>query len=358
MKFALTGGGTGGHTYPVIAVAEQLRERVDTELVYYGTEHGPERAVAEEHDIEYRVVPASQVRGRSPLRVIRGLWNLWRGSRIAKKRLVEDRPDAVFATGGYAAAPLGRAARSKKIPLVVFLPDVRPGWAVRLMQRYATTVTCAVEGSLPYLPESKSVVTGYPVRRQFIEATREDGVRRFGLAPGVQTLLIAGGSLGAHQINLVVSEALPRLLERMQIIHVSGRDEYAWLERERSQLPVWQQERYHLHAYTEEMAYGMAAADLAVMRAGASTLGELPAQGLPAILIPGGFSDQNANAAYLVDRGAAVTLSGDEIGGLSDLVIDLLDDDVRRAEMAQAMRALGQTDAAASIASILREAAS
>ncbi len=358
MKFVLTGGGTGGHTYPVIAVAEQLRERVGTELIYYGTEHGPERAVAEEHDIEYRVVPASQVRGRSPLRVTSGLWNLWRGSRIARKWLAEDQPDAVFATGDYAAAPVGRAARAKKIPLVVFLPDVRPGWAVRLLQRYATTVTCAVEGSLQYLPESKSVVTGYPVRRQFIEATREDGARRFGLAPGVQTLLIAGGSLGAHQINIVVKDALPRLLERMQIIHISGRDEYAWLERERSQLPVWQQERYRLHAYTEEMAYAMAASDLAVMRAGASTLGELPAMGLPAILIPGGFSDQNANAEYLVERDAAMTLRGDEIGGLEDLVLDLLNNDVRRAEMAQAMRALGRTDAAATIATILREVGS
>ena len=356
MKFALAGGGTGGHLYPAIAVAEQLRERLDTELVYYGPEHGPERAVAEEHDIEYRVVPASQVRGRSPLRMTRGLWNLWRGSQIAKRLLSEDRPDAVFATGGYAAAPVGRAARAKRIPLVVFLPDVQPGWAVRLLQRYATTVTCSVEGSLQYLPESKTVVTSYPLRRQFIEATREDGFRRFGLAPGVQTLLIAGGSLGAHQINIVVKDALPRLLERMQIIHISGHDEYAWLERERTQLPVWQQERYHLHAYTEEMAYAMASADLAVMRAGASTLGELPALGLPAILIPGGFSDQSANAAYLADRGAAMTLRSADIGGLADMAIDLLDNDMRRAEMAMAMRALGRTDAAAVIAGILRGA--
>jgi len=354
MKFALTGGGTGGHTYPVIAVAERLRERVGTELVYYGTEHGPERAVAEEHDIEYRVVPASQVRGRSPLRVSRGMWNLWRGTRTAKRWLSEDSPDAVFATGGYAAAPVGRAARSKKIPLVVFLPDVRPGWAVRLLQRYATTVTCSVEGSVPYLPAKKTVVTGYPVRRQFIEATREEAIRRFGLTPGVQTLLIAGGSLGAHQLNRAVSDELPRMLERMQIIHVSGRDEYAWLERERERLPAWQQDRYHLHAYTEEMAYAMAAADLAVTRAGASTLGELPVMGLPAIVIPGGFSDQAANAAYLTDQGAAVTLQGNELGGLVDLTNELLNDDQRRAEMAEAMRALAKTDAAAEIAGILQ----
>lgn len=358
MKFALAGGGTGGHAYPALAVAERLRERVDTELVYYGTEHGPERAMAEEQEIEYRVVPAAQLRGRSPLRVSRGLWNLWRGSSTARNWFRDDRPDAVFATGGYGAAPIGRAARQERIPLVVFLPDVKPGWAVRLLQRYANTVACSVDGSLPYLSSSKAMVTGYPVRRQFNEATREEGIRRFGLAPEVQTLLIAGGSLGAHQINLVINESLPQLLPRMQIIHVSGRDEFGWLDRERDQLPDWQRDRYHLHAYTEEMAYAMAAADLAVMRAGGSTLGELPATGLPAIVIPGSFSDQSANAEYLEDRGAAQVLTGAAIDDLADTVIALLDDDERREAMAQSMRDVAEPDAAGRIASLLREVTS
>ena len=357
MRFALAGGGTGGHAYPALAVAERLRERMDTELLYYGTEHGPERALAEEQEIEYRVVPAAQLRGRSPVRLSRGLWQLWRGSRVARDLFRGDRPDAVFATGGYGAAPIGRAARQQRIPLIVFLPDVRPGWAVRLLQRYASTIACSVDGSLPFLNASKAVVTGYPVRRQFFEATREEGIRRFGLEPEVQTLLIAGGSQGAHQINLVIHESLPRLLPQMQIIHISGRAEFDWLERERGQLPEWQRSRYHLHAYTDDMAYAMAAADLAVMRAGASTLGELPAIGLPAILIPGGFSDQSANAAYLEERGAATTLSSASIDRLADEVIALLEDDGRREAMALAMSDIGEPDAASRIASLLREAA-
>jgi UDP-N-acetylglucosamine--N-acetylmuramyl-(pentapeptide) pyrophosphoryl-undecaprenol N-acetylglucosamine transferase len=356
VKFALAGGGTGGHAYPALAVAERLRERVDTELVYYGTEHGPERALAEEQEIDYRVVPAAQFRGRSPVRVTHGAWSFYRGSRVARRWFREDRPDAVFATGGYGAAPIGRAARQQRIPLIVFLPDIKPGWAVKLLQRYANTVACSVDGSLPYLNSSKAVVTGYPVRRQFSEATRDEGIRRFGLDAAVQTLLIAGGSLGAHQINLQVSEALPRLLPRLQIIHVSGRDEFDWLDRERNRLPDWQKERYHLHAYTEEMAYAMAAADLAVMRAGASTLGELPAMGLPAILIPGGFSDQSLNASYLEERGAAVVLTSATIDRLTDDVEGLLDDGERRDAMSEAMRAVSQPDAASRIANLLREA--
>ncbi len=360
MKFGLAGGGTGGHAYPAIAVAEVLRAGApanNTEVVYYGTLNGPERRAATDASIPYRVVPASQVRGRSPIRVSTGLWRLWRGSRIAAQLLREDRPDAVFATGGYAAAPLGRACRSEGVPLVVFLPDAYPGWAVRFLARYATKVACAVEAAVEHLPAEKTVVTGYPVRRQFVEATREEGLKRFGLDPALPTVLVAGGSLGAHTINLSIAESLRTLLDRVQLLHISGRDEEHWLAREREKLPDWLRARYHLIPYTEEMAYAMAASDLAVTRAGASTLGELPMAGLPAILIPGGFSDQHLNADYLADRGAAVTLPHAEVERLGTLIFELLDAHSRREAMATAMRALARPDATERLAGLLREVA-
>ena len=357
MKFALAGGGTGGHAYPAIAVAERLREIEGDTIVYYGTEHGPERAVAEQAGFEYRMIPASQVRSRSPLRLATGLVHLWQGTNVAARALREDRPAALFATGGYAAAPVGRAAKQVGVPLLVFLPDVRPGWAVRFLARYATRVACSVEGSLDSLPKGRSLVTGYPVRKQFLEATREEGIARFGLDPALRTVLIAGGSLGAHQINLAVSEVLRDLLERAQVIHISGVDEEVWLQREREKLPDWLRERYHLHAYTEEMAYAMRAADLAVTRAGASTLGELPVTGLPAIVIPGSFSDQHLNAAYLAREGGALMLETARLDELGGLIGTLLDDADRREAMAAAMRGLARPDAAQHLANLLREVA-
>lgn len=360
MKFGLAGGGTGGHAYPAIAVAEVLRAGApanNTEVVYYGTLNGPERRAAAEASIPYRVVPASQVRGRSPIRVGTGIWRLWRGTHVAAGLLREDRPDAVFATGGYAAAPIGRACRSEGIPLVVFLPDTYPGWAVRFLSRYATKIACSVEASLEHLPAEKTVVTGYPVRHQFLEATREQGIKRFQLDPALQTVLVAGGSLGAHTINLSIAESLRALLDRVQLLHICGRDEEHWLARERDKLPEWLRARYHLHAYTDEMAYAMAAADLAVTRAGASTLGELPMAGLPAVVIPGGFSDQHYNADYLADRGAAVTLPHAEVERLGALIFELLDDQTRREGMATAMRALARPDATERLANLLREVA-
>ncbi len=354
MRFALAGGGTGGHAYPAIAVGEELRREFDTELLYYGTPRGPERSIAERFDIPYREVHGAQLRG-SPFRMMRGVAALLKGSREAGRHLCNDQPGAIFATGGYAAAPVGRAAKKHRVPLVVFLPDVQPGWAVRFLARYATTVACSVEASLSSLPTGTSVVTGYPVRRQFAEATRDEGIRRFGLVPDVATLLIAGGSLGSHHLNTVVGGALRDLLARTQIVHIAGLAEEAWLSRERDRLPDWQRERYHLLAYTEEMAWAMAAADLAVTRAGASVLGELPAAGLPAVVIPGHFSDQHRNAAFLVERGAARVLPERDIDTLPAVVAQLLDDAPERERMCVAMRELARPDAASRLAMLVQE---
>ena len=357
MRFGLAGGGTGGHTYPAVAVAERLRERGGAELFYYGTPGGLERDVAAAEGFEYRPVRASPVRSRSPWRIARGALNLARGYGEALRWLDLDEPRAVFATGGYAAAPVGRAARRRGIPLLVFLPDVRPGWAVRSLQRQATAIACSVSDSLEFLPGAKTVVTGYPVRREFLEAQREEGARRFGLDPALSTLLVTGGSQGAHHINLVIAGALRRLLEQTQIIHVAGRDEEAWLARERGRLPEWQRARYQLRAYTEEMAWAMAASDLAVTRAGASALGELPAAGLPAIVIPGDFSDQRDNADFLARHGAAIALASSEVDRIEDEVLRLVRDDAARQAMAQAMARLARPEAASKLADMLVELA-
>ena len=353
--YALAGGGTGGHAYPSLTVGEQLRMR-GAGLVYYGSEQGPERALAEDAGITYRSIPASQVRG-GPKRILLGSLSMLRGRRVALASLRADRPAALFATGGYAAAPVGWAAPGARVPLLVFLPDVVPGWAVRFLARYATLIACSVDASLRSLPAAKTVVTGYPVRGQFTLATRAEGIARFSLDASLPTLLVTGGSLGAHRINAAIAAALPRLLAVAQVIHICGRDDAGWLANERSELPEAVRERYHLHAYTEQMAWAMAAADLAVTRAGASTLGELPVAGLPAVVVPAGFSDQEFNARYLADRGAAIVVENDALDQLEPEAVRLLVDSDARREMGQAMRGLARADAATRLATLMEEIA-
>jgi UDP-N-acetylglucosamine--N-acetylmuramyl-(pentapeptide) pyrophosphoryl-undecaprenol N-acetylglucosamine transferase len=228
---------------------------------------------------------------------------------------------------------------------------------VRFLGRHATKVACTVDASLASLPSGKGVVTGYPVRAQFAQATRAEGIARFGLDPALRTLLVTGGSLGAHRINAAIAEALPRLLVQAQVLHVTGREDGEWLTEQRELLPPDLRSRYHVYPYTEDMAYAMAASDLAVTRAGASTLGELPIMGLPAIVIPGAFSDQQVNAQYLVQRGAAVMLGSDELVRLEGEVLRLLNDDTTRDAMAAAMRALARPDAAERLATLMQEIA-
>jgi UDP-N-acetylglucosamine--N-acetylmuramyl-(pentapeptide) pyrophosphoryl-undecaprenol N-acetylglucosamine transferase len=356
MRYALAGGGTGGHAYPSITVGEELRASRHADLVYYGTDHGPEHALAEDASIRFRGIPASQVRG-GPKRMVTGGMNLFRGKRRMAAYIREDRPAALFATGGYAAAPVGWAAHQQHVPMLLFLPDVHPGWAVRFLGRYAAKVACSVDAATRSLPAAKTVVTGYPVRPQFHHATREEGRARFGLDDALPVLLVTGGSLGARAINQAIARALPRLLERAQVLHVCGRTEEPSLTEARARLPEVQRDRYHLQAYTEDMAWAMAASDLAVTRAGASTLGELPIAGLPAIVIPGGFSDQQLNAAYLEERGAAVALSPDALEQLEATTLRLLDDAETRGRMAEAMRRLAQPEAAARLANLMEEMA-
>lgn len=368
---ALTGGGTGGHAYPSIAVAERLRARGEADLVYYGSAHGPERALAESANIPFAAFPAAPMRGRSPARLAGGAFALWRGSRAVGGQIKRDRPAAMFATGGYVAAPAGRAARRHGVPLLVFLPDVKPGWAVRLLSRYATRIACSVDASLPYLSDDGVEVTGYPLRGQFADlgaatgdaADRQAAIRaeirsELGLQPELPTLLVTGGSLGAHLINRAVADGLRALLEDFQLIHVSGRDEEAWLRHERDALPDWLRERYLLFGYTEEMARLMSAADLGVTRAGASVLGELPAAGLPALVVPGAFSDQMDNAVYLSAAGAAEVVPQARLDELMPRARALLRDEAQRHTMRTAMRGLARPDAADRLADLLTEMAS
>jgi UDP-N-acetylglucosamine--N-acetylmuramyl-(pentapeptide) pyrophosphoryl-undecaprenol N-acetylglucosamine transferase len=362
LRLALAGGGTAGHVYPCLAVAAALRQRLAQRdeplaLLYLGVRGRVDEQILAGEGIDFRAVRASALRVRSPLRFAKGLVDLALGAVQARGHLSRFRPQAVFATGGYAAAPVALAARSLKRPLLVYLPDIRPGWAVRMMARLATRVAATTEESLPYLPRGKAAVSGYPVRPDFLQAAKEEGRRRLGLDAAAKTLLVSGGSLGAHSVNMTIADNLPKFLDLCQLVHLSGAADFDGLRRHADALPEAVRRRYHLHAYLPEMPWAMAAADLALMRAGASTLGELPLAGLPAVLVPGAFSDQAANASYLSDHGAAIVLPEARLAEAVSIVKGLLQDEARLTAMSAAMRSLARPDAADRIAAMLMEIA-
>lgn len=361
MRLALTAGGTGGHIFPALAVYEAARERFGPalEVAFFGPEDRGERQLIEARGIPFHVVPAGQVRGRGPRGLARTGWRLGRGVFAAVRSLRRFRADVVFSTGGYGSFPCSVAARILRRPLVVYLPDVSPGWAVRAETRLATVMATTTEAALAHLPRKKTRVTGYPVRPAFFARTKQEARAALGLPAEAPIVLVAGASQGATAINEAVFSALDRLTESAIVLHVTGQAGIAEAEAQRHALGLARSARYHPAAFRDDLPTVMVAADLAVMRAGASVLGELPAAKLPALLVPGTFAGghQRDNARWLADHGAAEILEEEHLGELAERVEALVRAPERLAAMRDAAAALARPSASADIVRILEEVA-
>ncbi len=363
MRVAFCGGGTGGHVFPALTVASALRKHYggSLELLYIGVRGKNDRELVTREAIAFRSVLAGPLRASSPLSIIGGLFKLSVGTLQAYRILGQFHPDVVFATGGYGSVGVGLAAWLRRKPLLLFLPDVEAGIAVRLLTRFARRIAVTVPPALEVVPKDKAELIGYPVRGSFFDAEPDDARQKLGLHPSLPTLLIAGGSTGASRINDAVGEWIGDFLRIGQVVHICGTRDQPKIEAQRGGLPEDLQERYHLHGFLyEEMPLALAAADLGIMRAGASTLGELPAAGLPAILIPGEFdggSNQRDNARFLEESGGTVTLSQARINKLQTTVVDLLGDSRRRQGMKKALAGLARPYAADRLAHLVAKVA-
>ena len=323
--------------------------------------------------VPFTAVPAAGVAGVGARALPGNLWKLSLGFSAARRVIRKFRPDVLFFTGGYVAVPVALAARlpvrGQTRPRTLFyVPDIEPALAVRSLVRFADHIAVTTEDSRAYYPDHPKVtVTGYPVRPELKTWDPDAARRTIGLVPDLPTLLVLGGSRGARSINHAVLNILSELLQVMQVVHVSGHTDWQAVEEARQKLALdgsLSQEiltRYHAYPYLhEELGAAMTAADLIVSRAGASTLGELPMFGLPAILVPYPYAwrYQQVNARYLAEKGAAVVVDDNQLSTrLWSEVRQLMDDGERRNRMQQAMRALAQPKAASSIARILQDLA-
>jgi len=310
--------------------------------------------LAERTGLRFVGVPAGGLHGLAPWQVSRNLVKLMRGWGAAYRLGRRERPAALFATGGYASVPVALAARALRVPILLYLPDIEPGLAVRIIARMAARVAVTVEDSCAYFPSRKVVVTGYPVRAEFYGLDRAEARAGLGLLPDELVLLVMGGSRGARSINQALSGVLEQVLGLAQVVHVSGELDWPWVVEWREALPPALRERYHAFPYLHErMGSALAAADLALCRAGASTLGELPFFGLPAVLVPypHAWRYQRVNADWMVGRGAAVCLDDGRLPEqLLPALRELFGDQDRLRGMAGRMRALARPDAAARLA--------
>lgn len=359
MKLALTAGGTGGHIFPAMAVLDAARSRYGEglEVRFFGPDSRGEREMVAPHGLSFERIPSAAVRGKGPLQLLRGALSLATGIALATAKFLRWRPDVVFSTGGYASFPATVAARLTLRPLVVYLPDVTPGWAVRAEARLATRMATTADAALAHLPASKTTVTGYPVRQAFFDTSRDEARAVLGLPANARMLLVAGASQGARSINAAIFEGLPALTRACFVAHVTGSADLDTAEQVRATLPAEQQARYVPAAFRSDLPVAMLAADLAIMRAGASVLGELTAAGLPALLVPGTFAGghQADNARWLADQGAAEVVTEEQLENLGPRALALLGNPSRLQEMRARAASLVRPGAAEAIVDILVE---
>jgi UDP-N-acetylglucosamine--N-acetylmuramyl-(pentapeptide) pyrophosphoryl-undecaprenol N-acetylglucosamine transferase len=363
VKVVITGGGTGGHTSPGLAVAAVLRER-GLDCAWIGSRHGIEARRAPDASIPFHPIATGKLRRYWSwqnltdlgLRVPAGLGQAWR-------LLGRLRPDVVFATGGFVALPVVLAAAARRIPVIIHEQTAVPGLANRIAARLARRIALTFPESGARFPAERCVVTGNPLRPELRGGVRERALERFGLDAAVPLVYVTGGAQGAHRINRAVGMALPALTDAAQIIHQCGDNpqtgDRAWLEARRAELGLEREARYRIVPYVgAELADVYAAAQLVVGRAGAGTVNECCQLGLPALYIPlpGARGDeQTANARLVEAAGGCAVLPEAELTPerLGATVRELLSAPQRLKEMGERARTLARPDAAQRLADLL-----
>ena len=342
--------------FPAIAVAQALsRKEPDVAVLFAGRREGIEARTVASYGMRFAAIPAAplyteQVWRNWTLPVVLGaaLYQSWR-------LLDRFKPDVVLGTGGYVSVPLITAAGLARVPIVLQEQNLMPGRATRILARFARTVATAYPESSRFLRAAPTVVTGTPVRTEFWR-------RRDDFPAQPRTILVLGGSQGAHRLNRALADILPWLLDRpdLAIMHQTGPREIDAMQAVKAALPAAAAARYEPFAFVPDLADRIRAADLVISRAGASTLSEVSAIGIPMILVPYPYAGghQRLNVTPYASAGAAAVIPDEEVQGrLRGVLTSVIDDEARYRKMVEAMRGLGRPYAAEEVVRLLHQAA-
>jgi len=350
MRAILAGGGTGGHVIPALAIAQELTKQFGAEILFIGTARGIENRLVPAAGFPLQLVEVGALKNVSLARRVKTLFDLPRAIMTASKMIRDFVPDVVIGVGGYASGPAMLAANIRGVPTLAFEPNVVPGFANRAVARWVSAAAVHFEETCKYFRNCH--VTGVPVRRAFFDIIP----RRMG---GTPTLLVFGGSQGAHAINQALVESLPGLLERipgLEIIHQTGERDFAEVNDAYVRAGV----QGEVARFIDDMPGKFSRADLVVCRSGASTVAEITAAGKPAVFVPfprAADDHQNVNARALERAGAAIVVEESKLEAayLVDTITALLVDQARLERMSQAARSLSHPQAVEDIARLVHQ---
>lgn len=358
--YFVTGGGTGGHIYPAIAIADAL---TDSKVYYVGNKRNMEFELATKKGYKFLHVSIKGMPRKLSLRLF--MWGIKLVKAIIRsiRYIKKYKPNAVFATGGYVSAPMIFACIITKTPYIMHDCDAMPGLVTRRLSKRAKYVTLAFENAKKYIPNKKSVVTGNPIREGFKTISKTDAKQTLGLSDNKVTLCIMGGSQGAKSVNNTTIELLKEFSQEMnlQIIFQTGKKNYEdVIERVRQIYPSFEQDKnITIRPYFEDMVSVLKSSDIVVSRAGSLSLSEICASDTAPILIPYPYAaanHQRINAKYLLDMGACIYIEDKELepNRLRETIMELLNNPIKMNYLKQNASHLAKYNAAEEIVKLLK----
>lgn len=353
MRVLMTGGGTGGHIYPAIAIADKIMEKTeDSEILFVGTEHGLEKNLVPHAGYDIEFVTVSGINRKNLLKNVKVLAKYNKGKKQARKIIEDFKPDICIGTGGYASGPVVRVAAAMGVPCFIQEQNAFPGITNKMLEKHVKNVFLGFEEAASYFkhPE-KHIVSGNPVRADFMNFDRETARNNLGLSEDRVMLLSFGGSQGAGRINKAMMEVVKKFNgnENIQVYFCTGKSYYEPIKTELEDMEINLESNIHIMEYISDMQNYLSAADLVVARSGALTISEIAICGTPSILIPSPNvtgDHQTFNAKAIADKGGAILLPESELDG-ERLVLEiekLTEDKEKLKEMSEKAAGCAQVD--------------
>ncbi|SCG83210.1 undecaprenyldiphospho-muramoylpentapeptide beta-N-acetylglucosaminyltransferase [Proteiniborus sp. DW1] len=365
MKALITGGGTGGHIYPALAIARKIKmEYKNVDILYVGTEKGLEAEIVPKEGFKFKTIRVKGFSRKLSKDTFKSIKELFLGLNDAKKVIKEFKPDIVIGTGGYVCGPIVLTAALKKIPTIIHEQNAFPGVTNRILSRFVDKVAGSFEESRKYFKDvNKLVITGNPIRQDIVGYNKEVAYKDLNIDPNRPFVLCFGGSGGQKKLNDAMLDVIVNNKNNtsIQIIHVTGKRLYdSFMEGLKQKGVDKLTDNIRIYPYFFEVPKALSIADVAITSGGAIAIAEITAVGIPSILIPKAYTTENHqeyNARALEKNGAGIVILEKDLNGelLNKEIINLLSDKIKLKEMAERSRKMGIINADDRILNILRE---
>ena len=362
MKALITGGGTGGHIYPALSVADKLSEK-DWEIEYVGNTDSLEEDIIDGTDYEFHSVQVLPLPRSLNFDLFKSIFISLKAVITSYKLIKKIKPNVVFGTGGYVTGPVLLAAYLNRIPTVIHEQNIYPGITNKLLAFFVNKIAVNnIEAARYFTGKAKNKIieTGNPIRSEIINTSKEEGIKKLDLKDEYKTLFIMGGSQGSETINKALVDAIDDVMniDKLQIILITGKNNYEDVVNQLKDKTKKYEKRLMIMPYLNNIEWAYAAADLIIYRAGATGIAEITGRGLPAILIPFPYSaegHQEVNAKFMEENGAAVMVDDEKFDGdvLFKLVNEIFADEKRLSEMGKKSKKLSKLKASQNIVEII-----